>query len=215
MNPDNHTPTHSALPLPSVGATLRDIQEQEGVVRAIHQVDEEMMIWAETPGDHEVVLPLALLEYREGKWHVPVIFKDLRGSPEDKDRENLTVPVWEEVLQVGKQEKDTGKGVRIKKSVTEREETVALSLLHDELDVEEVPIHKLVSSDAMAAPRQEGDTYIIPVFKEVLVVEKRICLEKEVRITRRKVAVQSSQSVSLKAEEVSINEFDEGNKRSH
>jgi stress response protein YsnF len=45
---------------------------------------------------------------------------------------------------------------------------------------------------------------IIPVLEEVLVVEKRLMLREEVRITRRRSEVHETQEVMLRSESVSV-----------
>jgi stress response protein YsnF len=57
--------------------------------------------------------------------------------------------------------------------------------------------------------RQEGETLIIPVLEEVLVVERRLRLKEEVRITRQQRTVHTPQSVVLKTYEVQVERFDE------
>ena len=78
-------------------------------------------------------------------------------------------------------------GVRLVKKVTEHEETVDLPLLRADVQVERVPINRVV----LEAPpsRQEGDTLIVPILEEVLVTEKRLMLKEEVRITRTQTEV--------------------------
>ena len=114
----------------------------------------------------------------------------------------LSIPVIEEKVTVGKEKVESGK-VRISKRVYEEEETLNLPESKEELDVERVKINKYVDS-APPAMRQEGDTTIIPVLKEVTVVEKRLVLVEEVRVTRRKVQSESSQKVNLRKEEIIV-----------
>lgn len=114
----------------------------------------------------------------------------------------LSIPVIEEKVTVGKEKVESGK-VRISKRVYEEEETLNLPESKEELDVERVKINKYVDS-APPAIRQEGDTTIIPVLKEVTVVEKRLVLVEEVRVTRRKVQSESSQKVNLRKEEIIV-----------
>jgi len=75
-------------------------------------------------------------------------------------------------------------------------------LLHEDVQVERVAINQPVT----AAPqvRQEGDTLIIPVVDEVLVVEKRLILKEELRITRRHTTVRDPQTVTLQREDVIV-----------
>ena len=61
--------------------------------------------------------------------------------------------------------------------------------------------------------RQEGDTLIVPVLEEVLVVEKRLLLKEEVRITRTRTEVHSPQAVTLRSEEAVIEEIAPENPR--
>ncbi|MDP2274291.1 MAG: DUF2382 domain-containing protein [Archangium sp.] len=124
------------------------------------------------------------------------------------EAEQLTVPVVQETVEVGRHWVDTGRGVRIDKRVTEREEEVDTPLMHEELTVERIPIDRIVSGPE---PQQhyEGETLVVPVLEEVLVLEKRLRLKEEVRITRRQRQVHQPQRVSLKSEEVSVERFDE------
>jgi uncharacterized protein (TIGR02271 family) len=68
--------------------------------------------------------------------------------------------------------------------------------------VERVPVGRVV--EAAPQVRSEGDTMVVPVLEEVLVVEKRLMLKEEVRITLRRVAETSQQRVTLRSEEVVV-----------
>jgi uncharacterized protein (TIGR02271 family) len=74
--------------------------------------------------------------------------------------------------------------------------------MHEEVEVERVAINRPIAE--AVGPRQEGDTLIVPLLEEVLVVEKRLILREEVRITRRKVERRSTQSVVLRSEEATV-----------
>jgi hypothetical protein len=58
------------------------------------------------------------------------------------------------------------------------------ALFREDCDVKRVPIRKLI--DKPVEPRQEGDTWIVPMVEEVLIVEKRLLLREELHITRRR-----------------------------
>lgn len=122
----------------------------------------------------------------------------------------VAVPVYREELHVGIRTVDTGRGVRVHKFVTERSEQVDETLLHDEIDVRHVPVDKIVAMSEAPASRYEGDTFIVPILEEVLVVEKRLRIKEEIHITRRQRPERFSETVPLKAEAVSIERFDEG-----
>lgn len=56
-----------------------------------------------------------------------------------------------------------------------------------------------------AAPvRYEGDTMIIPLYEEVLVVSKQLVLVEEVRIRTQRSERHEPQPVTLRREEVSV-----------
>lgn len=117
--------------------------------------------------------------------------------------EPLVVPVIAEAVEVEKRQVETGR-VRVEKRVDVTEQAVAESLAHEDVEVERVPINRVV--EAPVASRQEGDTTVIPVLKEVLVVEKRLMLVEEVRITRRRTTEAFSQVVPLRTETVTVHE---------
>jgi stress response protein YsnF len=55
-----------------------------------------------------------------------------------------------------------------------------------------------------AAIRQEGDTTIYPVMEEVVVVEKRLRLVEEVRVTQRRATRHVREQVALRREEIVV-----------
>ena len=112
-----------------------------------------------------------------------------------------TIPVIEEQIQVGKQVVETGR-LLITKTIREEEQQVDLPLLQEEFSVERVPINQYV--DTPPATRVEGDTTIYPVLKEVLVIEKKLVLIEEVRITKRQQITHDSQSIILRKEEITV-----------
>jgi uncharacterized protein (TIGR02271 family) len=123
------------------------------------------------------------------------------GSFEELADAAVVVPVMEEELRVGKRVVETGR-VRVTKTVSEREELVDVPLMREEFDVERVPVNAFV--DGPVAPRHEGETLVVPVLEEVLVVEKRLLVREELRITRRTSEEHRPQRVTLLSEEVSV-----------
>jgi len=119
--------------------------------------------------------------------------------------EKIVLAVTEESLAVGKREIVTGL-VRLQKTVREHEETVDEPLLREQVNVERVAINQLV--DGPIAVRQDGDTMIIPVLEEVLVIEKRLMLKEELRVTVQRTTVHDPQTVTLRTEEINIERID-------
>ena len=122
----------------------------------------------------------------------------------------FTMPVHQEEIRVGTRTVDTGRGVRIHKTVGEHEQLIQDTLMHDEIDVRHVPIDKIVALSEAPASRYEGDTLIVPILEEILVVEKRLRIKEEIHITRSKRAQRFSETVCVKSETVSVERFDDG-----
>lgn len=145
---------------------------------------------------------------------LPIAAAGTRATARDTVRETMdvapgqdvTIPVIREEVVVQKRAVERG-GVRVHKTVNEREEVVEQPTFHENVDVERVPIGRVIA----AAPevREEGDTLIIPVVEEMLVVEKRLVLKEEVRITKRRTQDTEQARVVLREEQVQIEPINE------
>ena len=119
------------------------------------------------------------------------------------------IPVVADSLIVGTRLIETGRGVRVQKTVLEQEHVVDEPLNQDELHVERVAINRLIEASEVPSIRQEEDVTVVPILEEVLVTEKRLLLKEEVRITRVHRQVRQPQRVLLRTEQVSVEHFDE------
>lgn len=124
--------------------------------------------------------------------------------------EELKIPVIREDVVVQKRAVEGG-GVRVHKTVTEREQVVEQPTLHEDVEVERVAIGRVI--EAAPEARQEGDTLVIPVVEEMLVVEKRLVLREEIRITKRRTQQVEQARVVLREEQVQIEQINEANER--
>lgn len=115
--------------------------------------------------------------------------------------EKVVIPVVQEEVVIGKREVEAGR-VRVTKTVREREAIVDEPLFREQVQVERVPVNRVI--DAPVDVRHEGDTLIVPVVKEVLVVEKRLMLVEELHITKIRQAEHQPQSVTLREEVVDV-----------
>jgi len=113
----------------------------------------------------------------------------------------LVLPVIAEHVVVQRNTRVTGR-VRISKTVHEREELVDEPLLRRTVHVEHVPINRVVEGDIPV--RYDGDTIIIPVLEEVLVVEKRLMLKEELHITQRQEQIHQPQRIVLRSEDITV-----------
>jgi uncharacterized protein (TIGR02271 family) len=129
-----------------------------------------------------------------------------------QESESVRIPLVKEHLDIGTRVVETGRGVRIHKTVSEQPVTVDERLAHDEIDVQHVPVDRIVALEEAPATRYEGDTLVVPVLEEVLVVERRLRIKEELRITRIEHTERYQETVSLKAERVEIERFDDAGK---
>jgi stress response protein YsnF len=124
-------------------------------------------------------------------------------------QEPIAVPVYQEEAWIEKRVVDTGRGVRIHKTVAEHPVRIDERLLRDAVEVQHVPVDRIVPLDQAPATRYEGDTLVVPVLEEVLVVERRLRIKEELRITRTRHEEHHAETVLLKSEQVSVARFDE------
>ena len=111
----------------------------------------------------------------------------------------MVIPLVAEEATVGKRVVETVK-VRLNKTVTTRVEPVDVALYREEV----VRVPRGTPVDQTPAIRHEGETMIVPVIAEVLVVTKRLVLREELHVTRRRVERRERQEVTLRAEEVAV-----------
>lgn len=120
------------------------------------------------------------------------------GSPSGEQR----IPVLHEDLHVGVRKVNTGT-VRATKIVHEEDLIVSGPVVSDELQIERVTLNQYID-ESPPAIRHEGDTMIIPVVEEEVIVTTRLKLVEEVRITRRAVERTIERPVTVRTEEVVV-----------
>lgn len=99
--------------------------------------------------------------------------------------------------------------VRVHTETTTREELVSAALDRRDVEVTRVPIDRDI--DAAPSVRTEGDTTIIPVVEEVLVVEKRLVLREEIHLRRMTTSEQVEVPVTLRQQHAVIDREDATN----
>lgn len=152
-----------------------------------------------------VVVPGDLLvAQKDGSYRVLVSFKELEtevaGSTLRED-ETVVVPLLAEDLEVEKRTVEIGK-VRVAKVVHEREEVVDEPVVREEVEVQRIPINRIV--DGAVQIRHEGNTLIVPLVEEVLWVEKRLVLKEELHITKKRVEARERRRVTLRTEDAVV-----------
>lgn len=153
--------------------------------------------------DGQVVLvPARYLEAQaDGSYYLPLNREQMNLADAQPEGQDVVIPVIMETAEVARRrlEKDR---VKVTKKVYEREELVDEPTISEEVQIERVPVNRQV--DQAPEVRYEGETMIIPVLEEVLVVEKRLVLKEEVHVTRRQKTNRDPQRVKLRSEEVKV-----------
>ncbi len=131
------------------------------------------------------------------------------NSSKGQGSDQTVIPAVSEELRIGKRVVETGRGVRVTKTVSNREQIVDEPLVRENVVVERISINEAVAGSEIPTTRYEGDTMVVPVLEEILVIEKHTILKEEVRITRHRREVREPQTVVLRADEVSVEQLDE------
>lgn len=113
----------------------------------------------------------------------------------------VVVPLHAEELSVAKRRVETGRA-RISTVTREREELVEELLTREFVEIERKPIGKPL--EHAPAVREEGDTIVIPVVEEVLVIERRLILKEEVRVRRVREREPHQERMKVRKQDVVI-----------
>jgi uncharacterized protein (TIGR02271 family) len=118
-----------------------------------------------------------------------------------KQHHDVVIPVVAEEIITGTR---TIERERVRVSTHTEVRDVDLDAVHarDDVDIERVPIGRPIE----AAPeiRVEGDTTVIPIVEEVVVMERRLVLREEIRITKRRVEKLERMRVTLRRERAEV-----------
>lgn len=177
--------------------SIRDVGDHEGVVRVLAS-DSTRMEVRFANGERMIVPKSRVRETADGAYRFDSSFAALLDGAQTGE---YVFPVIEEQIEVGKRTVERER-VRVSTHVSTRDEDVDVPLFHEELEVSRVALDRIVES--AEGPRQEGDTMIVPVYHEVLVVEKRLILREEVRLKRVRREHHDRRQVTLRREEVQV-----------
>jgi uncharacterized protein (TIGR02271 family) len=115
------------------------------------------------------------------------------------------VPVIQEELEVGRQQVQTG-AVRVRKVGHDEQVEVPAEVVAERVTTERVPINRVVQLRPQI--RHEGDTVVVPVVQERVVVHTELVLVEEVRITTHREVRDGTQVVSVRREEAIVERQD-------
>ncbi len=111
------------------------------------------------------------------------------------------IPIHTEELSVSRRQ-TAGFTLRVSTVTREHEHLVDEMLNQQRVEIERVPIDRPVG--AIPPVRQEGDTTILSVVEETIIVERRLILKEEVRIRRLHVSQRHQEAVVLRQQEAVI-----------
>ncbi len=122
-------------------------------------------------------------------------------QPLEPKHVEAVIPLHAEVVRVDTREIETGR-VRVVKTVRQEECVIDRPLAREEYDVQRVAVNRVVAEPPPL--RHEGDTIVVPVLEEVLVVEKRLVLREEIRLVPRRTVENHKEVVTLRTEQAQV-----------
>lgn len=154
-------------------------------------------------GDRHVRVPVAMLQPEaDGSYHLPLRLSTLESNARFlKIGKETVIPVVEEEVHVGKRWVERNR-TRVTKQVLTEEETIDTPLRQERVQVERVPVERII--DSPVTSHYEGDTLVIPVMEEVLIIEKKLLLKEEVRVTKFVGETEHQETVTLRKEAVTV-----------
>jgi uncharacterized protein (TIGR02271 family) len=122
----------------------------------------------------------------------------------ERPRDAATLQLVAEELSVAKENRETGR-VRISTHTYEREALIDEDLARERVEIETIPIGRRINT--VPQVRQEGDTTVIPVVEERLVVERQVVLKEEIRVRRVRTTERHQEKVALRHQEAVIRRY--------
>lgn len=122
-------------------------------------------------------------------------------------QQEITVPVTEEQVEAHPEWRDAG-SIVVRTVMEEVPQTLTQETEREELFVQRVTVGRELAEGEEVAPREEGDTYIIPVVIEEAVVTTKRILAEELHVTKRIISTTQTVQTVVRKERV---EVDAGN----
>ena len=123
------------------------------------------------------------------------------GTGSGAELEETVVPLHVEEIVVSRRQIEKGV-VRIATRTRTVEKLVEEPLARQRAEIRHVPLGRVV--DRVPEIRQEGDTTIIPVVEEIVVVERRLFLKEEVHVRRVRTTGVHAEKVLLRQQDVVV-----------
>lgn len=121
----------------------------------------------------------------------------------ESPRQEQVIQVVEEFATIEKEIRETGR-ISIRKTVSEEVAAVNIPVVNETYVIERMPGSHEVLDTPPPALRYEGETMIIPVLKEITVVQKKYEVVEELHVTRRLTETPLTQEIVLRKEHVKV-----------
>jgi uncharacterized protein (TIGR02271 family) len=115
--------------------------------------------------------------------------------------ESEPIKLLAEEMSVERQLVETSR-VRVNLLTRERQELVDVPLAREQVVIERVPVGRRV--DAIPPIREVGDTFIVPIVEEILVLERRLMLKEELHVKRVHTTERYQELVTLRYQEAVV-----------
>jgi len=109
--------------------------------------------------------------------------------------------LYAEEASITRETVETGR-LHVGKHTRTRDELVETDLLREAVEVTTVPVGAII--DAMPAIRDDGETLVIPIVEEFLVVERKLRLKEELHVRRIRTTEHHRETVTLHYQEADV-----------
>ena len=124
------------------------------------------------------------------------------SAAEDRGKALETVvPLYTEEMSVSKRVVPKSR-VQVSRVTRQQEQLVDELLGREHVEIDRTAIDKPI--DAMPSVREEGDTIIVPVVEEVLIIERLLVLKEEVRIRRIREEERHQEHITIRKQEAIV-----------
>lgn len=123
----------------------------------------------------------------------------------DENTNEVVIPVIEEEVDAHTRAIKTG-SVRVDKHVEKRVRRIEAPLIQQEVEIRRVAVNRVV--DEIPKPRKHGDTLIVPIVEEELVITKRLVLKEEIHLITRRTKDRVVKEVELNRERAEVHRLD-------
>jgi stress response protein YsnF len=125
------------------------------------------------------------------------------------EADEMVLPLHTEEILVTRRRVE-GDTVRVTTVTRQQERLVNETLTHERVEIERVPIGRVV--DQVPPVREEGNTTIMSVIEEIIVIERRLILKEEVRLRRVRVTENHRETVMVREQDAVITRIEAGSR---